>query len=241
MRTRLILTASVLGLAALLSGCATTAATSPTNSPDATTAPTENPEETTTPEADFTAGWLASGTMIGVVTTGSSTCVPIVESVEGSGDTVTVTLADPEPSTPCTRDLQPRITGVGLPEGVDATKLLVLDVTYNDITASIDLAASTAPATDPLEMAPSAGYAGPNTIGLVTYGSSTCVPTVESAEPGDDASNLVVTFATADANKPCTMDMAPRVTVVHADSGVKTLTVVDAGTETAVDVLANGF
>src|SRR5690606_931109 len=151
---------------------------------------------------------------------GSSTCVPIVESAEADGDTITIVLTDPEAGTPCTRDLQPRISGVGLPDGADATKPLTLDVTYNDTTASIDLEASSTLATDPLEMAPSAGYAGPNTIGLVTYGSSTCVPAVESAEPGDDASNLVVTFATPDANQPCTMDMAPRITTVHADSGI---------------------
>ena len=241
MRTRLILTASVLGLAALVSGCATTAATSPTNSPEATTAPSEAPEETTAPAADVTAGWVSSGTMIGIVTIGSSTCVPVVDAVLAEGDTLSVTLKDPDASTPCTRDLQPRITGVGIPEGIDVTKPVTLGVAYNDNTTTIDLEAAPAPAADPMEMAPAAGYVGPNTIGLVTYGSSTCVPSVESAEPGDDASNLVVTFATPDANQPCTSDLAPRVTTIHADAGVKTLTVVDAGTETSVNVLAGSF
>ncbi len=241
MRTRLILTASVLGLAALLSGCATTPATSPTNSPEATTAPSEVPEETSLPDADFTAGWLASGTMIGVVTTGSSTCVPVASAVEGSGSTITVTLAEPDPAQPCTRDLQARITGIGIPDGVDVTKPLTVDVTYNDATASIKLDAAPAPAADPMAMAPSAGYVGAGTIGLVTYGSSTCRPAVESVEPGADASKLTATFATPDANQPCTMDLAPRVTLIGAESGVTELTFVDMGVSTAVAVLANGF
>ena len=239
MRTRLILTASVLGLAALLSGCATTASTSPTQSPDASAAPTA-PEETTSPESDMTAGWLAAGTTVGIVTIGSSTCVPVVESATASGDTVTVTLADPPADQPCTRDLQARITGVGIPDGVDTTAPLTLDVTYNDVTATIDLEASEATGT-PTDMGPSAGYVGAGTIGLVTYGSSTCVPAVESAEPGDDPAHLTVTFTTPEANQPCTMDYVPRITTIHADAGVTTLTVVDAGTETSVDVLSNGF
>lgn len=241
MRTRLLVTASVLGLAALLSGCATTASTSPTGSPSATAAPTETPDEMATAPADITVGWVANGTMIGIVTTGSSTCVPAVMTVTGEGDTIAVSLTDPELLQPCTRDLQPRVTGVAVPPEVDVTKPVTVEVTYNDATTKLELAAADEPIADATAMMPSAGYVGPNAIGLVTYGSSTCVPEVESTTAGTTDESLVVTLLALDPMAPCTADYAPRVTLVPADAGVKTLTVVDGETSTDVEVLANGF
>ena len=66
------------------------------------------------------AAWLDDGRIIGLVTTGSSTCVPAADEAMLEDDgTLSVTLVEPEADTACTTDLVPRVTLVEVPEGVD--------------------------------------------------------------------------------------------------------------------------
>ncbi|MEZ5213694.1 MAG: hypothetical protein R2692_02225 [Microbacterium sp.] len=62
------------------------------------------------------------------------------------------------------------------------------------------------------DYAPSAGWVDDDLIAVLTWGSSSCAPVVSEVS-ASDPKNVTVTFADQD-DKPCTMDMAPRATLV---------------------------
>lgn len=175
-------------------------------------------------DLEIDAAWLG-GTAIALVTTGSSTCVPTATDVAVQADgSLAVTLADPEAAA-CTRDLVPRATYVALPEGVDPTRELDIVVTYNGAVDDTDLDGFTGAAA--AEFTASAGWVDDDLFALVTYGSSSCAPVVEKVDVAGAA--VTVTFATPAADQVCTMDMAPRMTLVTAtgaedDNATVTLT-----------------
>ena len=216
--SRLVLSASAaLAAALLIVGCSSSPGSgAPTGSPEpgdsGTTTPVEGDE--------IEAAWLDDGRLFAIVTWGSSTCVPIVDEVSAEGQKVTVALADApsggEEEVPCTADLAPRASIGGLPEGVDPTKDVEFVVTFGDITEDVELdgnAALTGVPGESTEYAPSAGWFDDNGIVLLTWGSSTCAPVVENIEVQDGGAT--VTFETADG--VCTMDMAPRATILGVD------------------------
>ncbi|HWS49670.1 MAG TPA: hypothetical protein VN241_01550 [Microbacterium sp.] len=161
---------------------------------------------------DIEATLLDDGRMFAVVTRGSSTCVPNVDSVEAEGQNVRVALVDGEAEA-CTADMAPRASIGALPEGVDPTQDMTLDVTYGDASDDVDLDGQPALSGTPggsTEFQPSAGWFGDGGLVLLTWGSSTCPPVVESID-GAGSSGTVI-FATEDGM--CTMDMAPRATIL---------------------------
>lgn len=197
--------------AGALSGCASGAA-----SPPGSSSPTD--AATPTPAGEVSAAWLDAGRAIAVVTSGSSSCVPTVGGepriVDGA---LTVDLVEPTQE-PCTRDLAPRATLVPLPEGADAGAALTLTVT-GAVEGETTLAALADVPTPPDDFAPSAGWVSASLVAIVTYGSSSCRPTVESVST--DGDDVAVRFATPPADQVCTMDFAPRVTLadVGAEAG----------------------
>lgn len=202
-----LLGASLLAAGAL-AGCASGAASAPSatsSTPDA---------EASAPGADVAAAWVDAGRAIAVVTYGSSSCVPVVEGESTVANGVlTVTLADAQRDA-CTRDMAPRATLVPLPAGVDAAQPLAVTVsgavegkTRLDGLASVPAA--------PADLTASAGWVDRSMVAIVTYGSSGCVPTVESVT--SQGETVEVQFATPPADQICTMDFAPRVTL--ADIG----------------------
>ncbi|WP_295839251.1 hypothetical protein [uncultured Microbacterium sp.] len=197
--------------AGALAGCASVASSSPDPStpvPDATD---------TAPATEVGAAWLDAGRAIAVVTYGSSSCVPVVAGEPRAEDgTLTVELADPQ-NDACTRDMAPRATLVPLPAGVDASQALDVSVTgaAEGRTRLAGLAAAPASSDD---MVPSAGWVGASTVAIVTYGSSSCVPRVESATV--DGAQIAVRFAAPPADQVCTMDYAPRVTLADVEGEV---------------------
>ncbi|WP_309103852.1 hypothetical protein [Microbacterium sp.] len=162
---------------------------------------------------------LDDGRMFAVVTWGSSTCVPDVDAVEAEGQNVGVTLVDGDADQACTADMAPRASIGAFPEGVDPTQPITLDVTYGDVADDVDLdgqpGLSGTPGS-PTEFQPSAGWISDGALVLLTWGSSTCPPVVESVE-GTGGSGTV-TFTTE--NGMCTMDMAPRATILSFGEGV---------------------
>lgn len=238
---RLVLAAStVLAAALLVAGCTSTpGASTPTSSaaPDDTAAPPT--------EDEIDAAWLDDGRMFAIVTWGSSTCVPIVDEVTADGQTVTVALVDPPSSDgaekACTADLSARASLGALPTGVDPTKDVKFNVTVGDVTDDVDLdgnPALTGTPGDSTEFAPSAGWFDDEGAVLLTWGSSTCPPIVENLE--EQAGGATVTFATED--RMCTMDMAPRATVLGFsddidDDGEFVLTLVGDNLDGTVSVL----
>lgn len=191
---------------AALSGCATPTAGSPT--------PTDRPAD-----AEVSAAWLDDGRSIGLVTLGSSTCVPWAESATLEGDVLVVGLADSDPDAACTADFAPRATVLSVPDGVDPGDDLRIRVGGDGISGETTLGgvAGLAGPGGETDYLPSAGWT--STAGqfvLLTWGSSTCVPVI-SGVAATAAAEVTVTFETPPADQVCTMDMAPRGTVVQVD------------------------
>jgi predicted small secreted protein len=214
-----------LALAAGLAGCSTsTGAGGVVDAPragDGSPSASPSPAPTSSADADDQGGdveaaWLDDGRAIGLVTSGSSSCPPIAQDAEYADGVLTVQLDDREDEA-CTRDLVPRGTYVGLPEGVDpaADLEIVVTGTYaDDLDLDGDASLEGMPGSE-TSYEPTAGWADDDLLLLLTWGSSGCVPVIESAE----ASGGTVTVAVQDppADQVCTMDMAPRVTVISVD------------------------
>lgn len=203
---RVLAAALALGLAALgLAACATPA---PGVSP--TTA-------ASVPAGEIGAAWLDDGRAVGVVTWGSSSCVPFAGEpmYDATTSTVTVELTDPEGAA-CTRDYVPRGSLVSLPAGVDPAEDLAVVVTgtYAGSTSLTGDAALTGQPGGMTEYLPSAGWYDHGGFLILTWGSSSCVPQLEGAEAtGPD--QVTATFVTPPADQVCTADMGPRVTVAE--------------------------
>lgn len=234
--------AGLASIAALAVGCAgTPAGTSTTSSsaPEQSAAPAPAPGG----DDDFDAAWLDDGRMFAVVTMGSSTCIPQVDEVTASGQQVTVSLVNVVDAYDfCTADLAPRASVGAFPEGIDPTEDVELDVTYDGVTDDADLDGDPEltgiPGTS-TEYMPSAGWFDDESLVLLSWGSSSCPPIVESVE-GSGATGTV-TFAADEEGKQCTMDMAPRATIVaFPDDGVEDdgfqLTLVGANLDVTIPV-----
>jgi hypothetical protein len=207
---------AVAGLGVLLlalSACASSSGAAPSASPSgSSSAPSQ--------EIEVDAAWLDAGRMIGLVTQGSSSkdCIPIADDVSYTDGVLEVTLAEPEGDVVCTADYVPRVTLVGLPEGVDAAEGLEIRVTGDGYLGDTELdgLGSAAPAGE-TDYLPSAGWT--ETDGqfvLLTWGSSSCAPVISGVAATAPA-EVTVTFETPPADQVCTMDMAPRATIAYVD------------------------
>ena len=192
-----------------LAGCASTPASAPS--------PATTPGDST--EAQIDAAWLDDGRIIGLVTTGSSTCVPAADEATLQADgSLAVTLVEPDADTACTRDLVPRVTLVEVPEGVDPSEDLAITVTGDGYSGSTDLEGVDGLAGGGMtDYLPSAGWTGiDGQFVLLTWGSSSCVPVISDVAASGPA-EVTVTFEAPPADQVCTMDMAPRATVAVVD------------------------
>lgn len=215
-RTRILPSTTALAAGILLivglAGCAQ----SP-SAPASAPAPTSTAGSSVdAPDAgDVEVAWLDEGRSFAIVTYGSSTCVPQMQSVSSEGQTVEVTLADPD-AAECTADLAPRASVSVMPVEVDVTKDVEVRVVYGDLTEDAELDALSAEPVGATSMQPSAGWFDDAGIVLLTWGSSTCPPIVSGVEQTD--AGATVTFAESD--RVCTMDMAPRATVIGLEKPV---------------------
>lgn len=235
--TRLIAALSALAAVALIAGCTSTpGADAPTNAPS--TSPSAGSDDDFD---DIEGALLDDGRMFAVVTWGSSTCVPQVDQVSAEGQTVSVELVDADADAVCTADMVQRASIGALPEGVDPTKEITLQVTYGDVADDVDLDGDPSFSGTPgssTEYTPSAGWIGDGSLVLLTWGSSSCAPVVEGVE-GSGAAGTA-TFVTDDT-QVCTMDMAPRATLIAfgddaVDDDAFTLTLVGGGLDGTVEV-----
>ncbi len=185
-------------------------------------------------QIDVEAAWVDGGRMIALVTSGSSTCVPTAESVTitDAGD-LAVELAEPDAGAACTRDMAPRATLVEVPIGVDPSQDLEIWVTGDGYYGDVALAGAEGLAGPggSADYAPSAGWTQQQgQFVILTWGSSSCPPSVQSSEVTGPA-EVTVVFAEPPADQACTMDMAPRATLGFADglSGVADVQLVLTG------------
>lgn len=197
-----------------LAGCASSSGSAPTTTPDSSQSSGSDGSD-----VELEAAWLDGGRIIGVVTMGSSTCVPAAEDATLEADgSLSVTLVEPEETTPCTRDLVPRVTLVDVPEGVDPAQDLAITVSGDGFAGTTDLSGAEGVAgggaTDYL---PSAGWTDEDgQFVLLTWGSSSCAPVISEVTASGPA-EVTVTFQTPPADQVCTMDMAPRATVAMVE------------------------
>ncbi|MFS0713727.1 hypothetical protein ABC195_07570 [Microbacterium sp. 2P01SA-2] len=215
--TRTTAASALLLLAALaLAGCATTpgGATPESTGSGGADAGSSAPAQ----DADVEAAWLDGGRSVGLVTYGSSSCQPVVGEVSASGQTVTVELNDPEGAA-CTRDYVPRASYVGLPVGIDPAQDVEIIVTGGytgdaDLDGVAGLEGPTGAVND--EMLPSAGWFDDAGLVLLTWGSSSCPPVFETVAI-DEGGAVRATEAAAAADQVCTMDYAPRLSVLAVE------------------------
>lgn len=189
-------------VAGVLTGCASGGSSEPTSTPS-------GPERT-----EIAAAWLDGGAMVGLLLEGSSACRPFADDVTAEDGVLRVSLMEPEGA--CTRDLVPQGVAVAVPAGVDSAQDLRVEVAGPGYTAETELpgVAGLTPGGGLEGGQPSAGWAGADVFALLTWGSSSCPPQVESAAasgPGE----ILVTFVAPAADQICTADMAPRVTAVE--------------------------
>lgn len=238
--SRVIAALSALAAVALVAGCTIGPGAT---APESTSDPSSGPNQGASDDHDEVEGALLDdGRMFAVVTWGSSTCVPQVQDVTADGQNLSVTLVDAqEADAACTADMAPRASIGALPEGVDPTADITMTVTYGDLTDETDVdgdaAASGVPGSQ-TEYTPSAGWVDDGVLVLLTWGSSGCPPMVESLEAS--GATGTVTFVTDDT-KACTMDMAPRGTILdfgdaEVDDGAFSLTLIGGGLDGTVDV-----
>jgi hypothetical protein len=207
-RSPLLVGLGALALASLaLAGCATPSAGSPSGEPT-----TQNTAES---DPDLGAAWLDGGRLVGLVTLGSSTCVPaLADEATYTDGVLHVELAAPEADQACTMDLVPRVTLVGVPEDVNAEENLAIEVTGDDYFGEVELAG--VEGLDPsgeTDYQPSAGWAtAEGQFVVLTWGSSSCVPVMEDVAATGPA-QVTITYQTPPDGQVCTMDMVPRAAV----------------------------
>lgn len=188
-----------------LAGCSATPATNGSTS--------SVPSNGDVAEVEVDATWLDDGRMIGIITYGSSTCVPVVEdaALQDNG-TFAVILAEPDADTACTRDMVPRVTLVEALPDMDPSVDLEITVAGEGYTGDTELdgVQGLDPSNTASEYAPSAGWIDEDdSFVIVTWGSSTCVPVIASTEVVAPA-EVTVTFVDPPSDQVCTMDMVPR-------------------------------
>lgn len=163
------------------------------------------------------AAWLDGGRMIGIVTQGSSTCVPTAGAAL-DGDVLAVSLQEPAADTPCTMDFVPRVSLVDVPDGVDPAQDLEITVTGAGQDGSIQLAGVEGLAVDgEYDMTPSAGWTSlDGTFIVLLWGSSSCPEYITSTEVTGGA-GVTASLSGIPADKVCTADIAPNAVLADAD------------------------
>ena len=176
-------------------------------------------------DTELDAAWLDDGRAIGIVTLGSSTCVPMAgePTYDAATSTLTVELTDPDGEA-CTRDLVPRATLVRAARGRrpdqgprDRGDRHLRRRHRPRRRPGADRRrrrADRVPAERRLVRRRAAFV-------ILTWGSSSCAPVLEDVEATGPA-EVTVTFATPAADQVCTMDMAPRVTVAAVRTSRRT-------------------
>ncbi|MCI2958407.1 hypothetical protein MN032_11950 [Agromyces atrinae] len=183
-------------------------------------------------ELELDATWLDDGRVVGLVTQGSSTCVPSATDVSYENGVLSVTLDDGEAQA-CTKDLVPRLSLVSLPEDVDPTASLEIAVTYGDAVGDTDLDGIAGLGSGSAEEGtPSAAWVGDDELALLTWGSSSraCYPVAESIVVDDGV--ITATMAEPAADQVCTSDYGPQGSLLFVDG---------AADDTEYELVLTGF
>jgi hypothetical protein len=184
-------------VSAMLTGCATSSSSS---------APSQDPAETL--DTNLDAAWLDGGRMVGLITQGSSTCVPTAEGEYADG-VLQVTLTD-DAEGPCTADFAPRVSLIAVPDDVDPSANLVIEVSGAGFGGEVTLPGVEGLAFESTsEQVPSAGWTtSEGTLVVLLWGSSGCPESVTATEITGEAA-ATATLSRVPADKACTADIVP--------------------------------
>lgn len=201
---------SALAVALLTAGALAGCATATNGAGSGTPSDSSAPDVELGTDLELDAAWLDGGRMIGLVSEGSSTCIPTAGDASFANGVIEVAFVEPEADAVCTRDLVPRVTLVATPEGVDPTQDVEIRVTGDGYAGDTDLDGVAGLAVGgETDYQPSAGWADDDDLVILTWGSSSCVPVIESVQ-ATSATEVTVTFVTPPADQVCTMDIGPR-------------------------------
>lgn len=227
--SRILMLAAAAGLAAVLTGCATNA-----SQPGASTGNTAAPSPDSTaviPDGwpEIQAVWLNADSI--VITAPGDGCRPTLTDVVVGDGTLDVTIEKLSADATCTEPLLTYGYLLVAPAGIDTSQPLTLNITNwmgdaKTITLDGNPAGGPVPADKMMTPAPAAVWVNDTDIAVLTYGSSSCAPMSGTFSGAGDS--LTLTLAEPDTMM-CTMDYAPRITIVSAPDIAKDATFTLAG------------
>lgn len=204
--------AGIAAVVAMLAGCATGAASSSSTKPAST--PTEAvPLHAFGPMAN----WIDSGRAIALAVPASKHCPVRLHDVTANGQQVKVELEVQRTDIGCERNELHGIY-VPLPEGVATDRPVELSVT-TDGEDPVGLAVPALPkaVADADVQQPAATLLTTDQVAILSWGSSSCVPRVDGPVQVEESNPARLRVAFAADDRPCTLDLAPRITVVAAE------------------------
>lgn len=198
-------------LAAALTGCATSAGTSPV------------PESTSDPNTSDTsyapkAAWL-DGTSF-VLKTWGDACVPQIGDIVAGDQSLEIVLVEGQDEV-CAAVQTAHGTYMGLPAGFDSSRPVELTVTdaagvKSELTLPGLADGEIIPADRMSPQTPAATWIDEHELAILTWGSSTCMPAAGTVEVVSETEGIV--RLEPSANEVCTMDLVPQFTFVPAES-----------------------
>ncbi|WP_040168255.1 hypothetical protein [Microbacterium gorillae] len=200
--------------AVALVGCATPIAGGAGSATGGTT-----PDPTSTPSTSSVTvsvdqvqvSWLTTTSMVVILPAGS--CPLHIGDIVAGTQKLTVTFAAKSGAS-CAPTTAAQKYVLGVPAGVDTTKDLAVTIVTpegkTDVTLSGLAGGEVIPEDRSIAPEPAASWVGPHTLAVLTYGSSSCAPT------GGAVADGVLTLKDPPADTACTMDLAPRVTLIDA-------------------------
>ncbi|MFJ6531029.1 hypothetical protein [Microbacterium sp. NPDC091662] len=199
-----------MALAAVLTGCATSAGTGPV------------PESTSDPDASDTsyapqAAWLDATSF--VLKTWGDACAPQIGDIVAGDQSLEIVLVDTTDEV-CAAVQTAHGMYVGLPAAFDSSRSVELTVTDpGGLTTELTLpglaAGEVIPADRMPEQTPAAAWIDEQELAILTWGSSTCMPVAGTVDVVSEKEAIV--RLEASGNEVCTMDLVPQITFVPAE------------------------
>ncbi|PRA80069.1 hypothetical protein [Microbacterium sp. MYb66] len=197
-------------LAAVLTGCATAAGTSPT--PESTADPVVA-DESSAPRA----AWLDATSF--VIKTWGDACAPQIGDIVAGEQSLDIVLVAGEDEI-CATVRTAHGTYIGLPAGFDSSRPVELTLTEaGGETTELTLAGledgEIQPADRPSAQVPAAAWIEEGELAVLTWGSSTCMPGSGEFDATSEKEGVVRLHSHTDTI--CTRDLVPQITFVSAE------------------------
>ena len=171
-------------------------------------------DETPPEDSLLAAAWLENGGAVGIVTWGDVSCTPVVTDALLWDSRYVVELTEPDDED-CAGESVPRASLGRLTEPLDMTTELEI-VLAGDYQGIIRLAGDPNPLPEAEFGQPSAGWYSSDGLAVLTWGSTSCPPEVESTEV--TAADELTVVLVESTESSCTRDIGRRVTIAEVDA-----------------------